>query len=112
MLGWKEAPPHGAYQDATGFPTGYNPHARDCREWNPSENLIHVWQVVETLAARGCRLVLHDWRGDQQVYEKYRGWAALFDLFDGHDTGDFIGDTVPLAICRAMLAIPERMLVS
>jgi len=51
--------------------------------------------VVEAARSRGCCLVLQDWRADRAAPGK---WAALFDLPDGHDTGQHCADTPAEAI--------------
>src|SRR5262245_13080744 len=66
-----------------------------------STKLDAAWLVVECLAAMGHGLVLEQWLRNQGVRN---GWVALFDLADGHDTGQHLEETAPLAICRAALA--------
>lgn len=63
-----------------------------------SEDISHAWSVVECLAGKNVRLVLEDWRTGKGIIG---GWAALFSLPNGHDTGHALGETAPLAICRA-----------
>lgn len=70
-----------------------------CPVPNYSADIGDAWQVVEHLSQLGHRLILEDWRGNVRA----GGWAALFDLADGHDTGQQTGETAALAICRAAL---------
>lgn len=71
-------------------------------------DIAAAWQVVEKLASRGIRLVLEDWRNDPRIAEPYQdSWAALFNLPDGHDTGQVVGADACLAICRAALRTVE-----
>lgn len=67
--------------------------------WKPSKDIAAAWEVVEAMAARGCDLVLQDWRRLPQQ----AAWAALYELPTGHDTGHCLGETAPLAICRCAL---------
>lgn len=66
-----------------------------------STEINAAWLVVEKLAAenRGT-LVLQDWLDVRGTPGR---WCALFDLPDGHDTGQILADTAPLAICKAIL---------
>ncbi len=68
-----------------------------------SMDIAAAWEVVKHLATRGIELTLEDWRS----LPEGGGWKAMFDLPDGHDTGDALGQDAPLAICRAaLLAVP------
>ena len=70
-----------------------------------SDNMQSAWELVEKLALRGHRLVLEDYRG---MSSAPGNWSALFDYPNGHDGGQHVADTAPLAICRAALkAITE-----
>lgn len=79
--------------DLCWWEKGWGP--RHCDEY--SSDIRDVWQVVDHMAGQGIHLVLEDWRRTHKL------WAALFDLPDGHDTGQVIAETAPLAICRAAL---------
>ena len=64
-----------------------------------STEIAAAWEVAEKLAAKGHRLILEDHRDNPHS----PGWWARFDLANGHDTGDVVAATAPLAICRAAL---------
>jgi hypothetical protein len=66
-----------------------------------------AWLVVDKLAEKKISLVLEDWRAVEGAPGK---WSAIFDLPDGHDTGNGLGETAAEAICNAALKIPERYL--
>ncbi len=57
-----------------------------------------AFDVVAFLSKRGYSLTLEDWRDS-----RHGRWMALFQWPDGHDSGAFMADTAPLAICRAAL---------
>lgn len=58
--------------------------------------------LVDALSARGCSLILEDWRNLENAPAP---WAASFDLPDGHDTGDACGETAAEATCKAALLV-------
>lgn len=72
-----------------------------------STDIAAAWRVVEKLASHNHRLTLEDWRDS-----KHAGWSALVTLSNGHDTGDVIAETMPLAICRAALKAIETQPVT
>ena len=61
------------------------------------QDLEIAFGVVDDLFAKGCRLILSDWR-DLSESPSCEGWMALFELPGGHDTGQFIGRTPSEAI--------------
>lgn len=54
-LGWKSAPPYGAYNDAKGMATGYHPDVRrgDVRYFSPSTDPAAAAELKRWLAKRG-----------------------------------------------------------
>ncbi len=103
VMGWREGVMGvnaGFWVDADGKEMAWN---IGCGAWSPSTQIEEAWQVVERLGEqRGLRLVLEDWRGDRSLGVE-EGWCALLTLRDGHDTGQEIAPTAPLAICRIAL---------
>jgi hypothetical protein len=98
------------YDEADNKWTSTNGTWISCADGGPqhySTSIGAVWYVVDALSARGCSLVLEDWRNDPRAPGK---WSALFNLPDGHDTGGAMGETAPEAICRAALRVPTRLL--
>jgi len=76
--------------------------------WPPkySTDVALAFSVVEAMSSYGCGLVLEDWRNESELYP----WAAYFGLPDGGTSAQGVADTAPLAICRAALLVPERLL--
>lgn len=58
--------------------------------------------LVNVLSARGCSMVLEDWR---HLENAPAPWAALFKFPDGRDTGHALGQTAAEALCRACLLV-------
>jgi hypothetical protein len=66
-----------------------------------STDVAAAWQVVERMRARGFALELH------YEFGWSRQWVADFSNDGWLSTGEQLGDTAPLAICRAALAAVE-----
>jgi hypothetical protein len=69
--------------------------------WSPSTDIACAWQVVERMRDRGFALELHYEFGCSIQ------WVADFSNDGWSSTGEQLGDTAPLAICRAALAAVE-----
>ena len=65
-----------------------------------STSMDGAMMLVNALSARGCGLILEDWRNLENAPAP---WAASFDLPDGHDTGHAMGQTAAEAACKACL---------
>jgi len=81
-------------------PSGFDP-ARHAYHSVPhySTDIAAAWLVVERMKDNGCSLQLH-WEAGRS-----RQWVADFvEESDEEFTGEQLGDTAPLAICRAALA--------
>lgn len=73
---------------------------RNKRDFQPSTNIAHAWEVVEHFEARGYQVVITNCGGCKDSAGK---WAV--DVVSDDDSAIGIhADTAPLAICRAALA--------
>jgi hypothetical protein len=67
-------------------------------EWSPSTNIAHAWQVVEALELRGGLI--------SQMYSQGGCWSVGIEPDPGSGLTPCyraVGETAPLAICRAAL---------
>ena len=64
-----------------------------------STDIAAAWKVVERMHECGHAIVLERWL-DMPSKNK---WSALFIMENGHDTGQRVAESAPLAICRAAL---------
>lgn len=68
-----------------------------------STDIAAAWLVVEQMHLLGHALALERWLDTPNKNK----WLALFTLENGHDTGQHVAESAPLAICRAALVAAD-----
>lgn len=64
-----------------------------------STDIAAAWLVVERIHEHGHAITVERWLGNPELGK----WSAAFTLENGHDTGQCVAESAPLAICRAAL---------
>jgi hypothetical protein len=71
--------------------------------WYPSRDAKQVLTVMDEVRRRGASVLIDGWSLVPDEPGAFCGWSACVELDDSHDTGDFRAETLPLAVCRAVI---------
>lgn len=93
VMGWKEYHCEGGYTDTSGYIRITDKWASDENSFHPSTNIANAWEVVEEIVAD---------RQDSAFELFFRGKDG-WGVATTDNVRWALGDTAPLAICRAAL---------